>query len=195
MPNSTTAKILVGISSLVSIIPGLTLLQKIPLLPPVTDILTISMNVVVTGICFLTTIYLYTIRADFAAMHPNKAIRISVTLFFLFIVCILGFLWVRNKCVYLDKEGSAEIAFIPLWLHPELQAKIDTNGVGNRQTWVDLDGVKQVNKQVGDFEGETWHIELTIIIFIVLNLSMFVLLISSILIVGFHLSPEVKASP
>lgn len=187
--NRTVNKLITGIGGLVALVPGLSQLKKIDMLPEYWNNSNLVAGVLTSVISFVTVLILYSYRKDFAETSRKKIVRSTVIIFCLFLVAVITYSILSINC--LIKDQQERVAFIPIILSSELSQKVNSQQVGGRELWVHDDGAVSVHDEISESERGNFNLQLTMIIFLLLYLGIFILLISSSLLLGFHLSPEI----
>lgn len=187
--------IITSIASLIAVLPGVSQLLKIDLLPHYWN--NELFAIAASALCFVSVGILYSIKDFIAALARRKVIKISIVLFVAFLISIITFSVLSNYCLIQDYNYASELkdrekdkVFIPLLLSESLNDKIANPIIGTRKIWVELDGKPGVEEQLMNSPNIEIFYGLTMIIFIILYLLIFLFLICSFLILGFYLAPK-----
>jgi len=189
---ATVNLLFITIGTIISSIPFIGDLKKIEMLPDYWSNTNSIIAVLISVLCFISVLVLYTYRNTFHKYTRKKAVRITIILFTLFAASIITFIVLRSLYWVADNnDKDKQKVLISLFLSDELRQKVNNAQIGNNQNWVDTDGWLNVSEQINRSHNGILYENVTMVIFVILYSLIFVFLIGAILVLGFYLVPQV----
>lgn len=186
----TINKLLTGAGALIALIPGLSQLKKIDLLPHYWDSGNLVAGVMTSALCMLMVLVFYIYRKELNHAQRAKIVRRAISIFVIFIFSTTALLLLRSYCIFRDTDNKE--AFIPVVLSDSLNHKIADPAFQSREKWVIIDHAPDVNQEIQDWQNGEIALNLTMGLFLLIYLLVFISLITPFLILGFHVAPEMS---